>query len=322
MRIISTILIITSIAVLGNYIITVMNSVIGSTYGRNQLKQCLNNPRIKEYNHILIGTSVTRELSFPREAVKIDDNMYFNCGISAVSVNLGFHYLILDLLADKIDLSGKKILIELSLQGALDSSSIITSVGGASSGIFDIAPIKTKIFWIEDFFRSDSNFEFEPNLSSMERLKKKLLTLISFIKSIYFPSTGFQYISENNDFVERKNAYKDVTSDKENINSNQVGFFTKDFKKDINKFRIDKITELVKKQGAELKFMIPPVNTLYSSYTGSKDIIEFNEFLIDEDIFHQAPIVMNSLDSIEYFADCCHLNNYGRKKLTKKEEVK
>jgi hypothetical protein len=221
---------------------------------------------------------------------------YFNCGISAPVTNLDYHYLILNLIDEKFGLEGKNILIEHSIQGAL-SDTIVNSKSFTS--YLDVAPLRTKIFWIRVLFVENEwgNINIK-NLSSL-------------VLSILIPSAGLRNLSLKPEFLERKNHYLDRVFDPSNIPAVHKAMFQKEFDRNLSTFRAKEIVAFAREKGAIVSFLIPPSNSFYIEKISDDVSHQLNVFF-DSDIMKKRSVDLRSFDSMDFFADCCHFNKKGQ----------
>lgn len=285
------------LVLLSNLVIDLSIAIAGSNYGQNSIKDCINDPELKKSTNILIGTSVSREINTYPKYLNLNGEDFFVCGVSAPVTNLDFHYLIIDLIENKYSLTNKKLIVEYSIQGALDSTSIL-EIKLAKSYI-ESAPVRTKIFWINGFVKN-SEFTYE-----------NLKILMRVVTSLVFPINALKYLDSDSPFQERRNNYLDSVYDENAPKAKDIKMFESDFNYDLNMYKLAELSSLVLRNGGELGFLIPPSNTYYTRIIDNHAILELENFyqLILE---YENSYDLRSLDDSAYFADCCHLNSSGQ----------
>ena len=288
------------LAYVSNQFTSHSHAIIGSNYGQSEISQCLNDPAIIMNDGIIIGTSVTRESTPEIKSLTLNNHSFYNCGVSAIVKNLDFAYLLMNLLGHKYNLTGKEILVELNLQAMLASDSILSSPN--LSSVVDMAPLQTKLFWIEGAYK----------LSKLRKLKISLETFIGLSFKILFPSSNLIYLDMRNPFKKRENLYLGKNSKILNSDKTQIDFFSQEFNQEIFIYRIKEIEALASQYGASVRFIFFPTNSLYTSKVKDNLNKSIDLLLNDKNIFKKEPINLMDLNNPEYFADCCHFNQLGQ----------
>lgn len=298
MRVFSSLLILFMLALVANVIADKSISSIGTDYNKTSLSNCLNDQRIYSEDSILIGTSVSRELTESPNHLILNHHNYFVCGVSAPITNLDFHFLILNLLDNKISISGKNILIEISTQGALDSRSIFEVE--SFERFLSVAPMPTKIYWLKNYILA-GNYSEKGN-SGM------LLTL----KYLFFPSIVVSQLSFSETHSSRKNHYLEKIFIPKSAREDQLAMFSNQLNSDMLFNRVRSVINFVDSKGGSLGFLVPPTNS-YHTHNALKESTSasINEFF--SELEKDASVVdLRGLDSQEFFADCCHFNKSGQ----------
>ena len=303
MRILKLLLLLIIMVIITNLISDWFTANVGSSYGKNAIKSCLNDPELNNSQNILIGTSVTREINRGGSKLMINGDEFFICGISAPITNFDFHFLIANLVHNKVDLHNKKIMFEISLQGILNSSSILDT--SAADNYLAIAPVNTKIFWLKGFV-----YNTKISLHHVNMMYKT-------IKAIILPTDGWRYLTFKAEQATRKNYYLKQLFHPENIKQSDLEKYERHFNGRLAKFRTDKLTHYVEERGGEVEFYLPPVNEFFTDRLKGGQIQQTAEYfknLTTE--FHTFDA--RDLNSAIYFADCCHFNVNGMNAMTHK----
>jgi len=292
-------LIILILVIISSTLVRYLNKYVGVTYGTTSLNQCLNDKRIKYYDNILLGTSVSRELTLSTNDFIYKNNNYYNCGLSAPTTNLTFHYLLLNILGSKIDLKGKKIFLEISQQTLLKEEPILFEKSFKS--FIDFLPLESKIFMIKDYVQ----------YSYSKKSLKHLNNVFLLFKSLIFPIDSLRFITNTPTYNERKNVYLNKVSNENSLDENELKLFYNKFNPFFFNYRMNEIKKLADYYGVEIKFLLVPSNEIYASHISNNTLNSINSYINDK-------IIMNSLDfrfldKNEYFADCCHYNSNGQK---------
>uniref|UniRef100_UPI00404868F4 hypothetical protein n=1 Tax=Aliarcobacter sp. TaxID=2321116 RepID=UPI00404868F4 len=294
------ILVLISLILMSNILVDYISKNFDLTYGTTSLNQCINDPTIKDYDGILVGTSVVRELTSISHDFIYENNKYYNCGISAPTTNLTFHYVLLNILGNKINLKGKKLLLEISLQTFLKDEPMLYSKGYKS--FIDFLPLKSKLFMIKDYL------QYSYSMKSLEYFDKVFYLLKSFV----FPVDSLRFISSESKYNPRKNHYLNVISNKDILDEKELMLYKKQFNKFLFDNRIKEIIKLAKYYEADIRFLIVPSNKIYKSRMDDNTNLDINEY-----INNLNNLDLRILDNNEYFADCCHYNSNGQKALLK-----
>ena len=287
-----------------NLLLNWANVAIGSSYGNNDLKQCLNAPELKVSKNILIGTSVSREVNLSPNNLNIMGEKYFVCGVSAAITNLDFHYLIIDLINQKYGINNKKILIEFSTQGALKSDSILSS--NRFSNFLTAATLQSKIFWLNILFKKSGNYNKE--------------IIINFGKTIYsflFPYENFKNISLIPPELKRKNRYINKKSiEPQLIDKKQLNQYRYIFDKNITQIRLNNILELIQYNKGHVSFYLPPSNKFCTKLIPLESANNLNDFF--KNLTNNYEVIdLRFLNNSNFFYDCAHLNREGQSVLEK-----
>ncbi|MEA2019821.1 MAG: hypothetical protein U9N59_15425 [Campylobacterota bacterium] len=286
---------------LANKTMDFINGHIGTSYGTTAMNQCLNDPKIENYDNILIGTSVTRELTAAKEDFLYQNKNFYNCGISVPTTNLGVHYLFLNTLGEKLNLNGKNILIEVSLQTILKEEPSFNAKGFKS--YLDFVPFETKLYLLKDYIYYIYK---KGDISSTNNL-------LGLIKSLIFPINGIKFVSSNPKFEKRKNYYLNKKFDKTKPRQDHIDMFNKKFNAIYFLYRLEEIKKLAKKYGVDIKFLLVPTSEFYKTKMDINTINAISK-IINHNNFSNT-LDLRSLDKSEYFADCCHYNKYGQEAL-------
>lgn len=298
MRIFPSVLILFILVLFANIITDKSIFYAGTEYNKTSLSNCLNDHRIYTEDSILIGTSVSRELTESPNHLILGSHKYFVCGVSAPITNLDFHFLILNLLDNKISISGKNILIEISTQGILNSSSIFEVE--SFERFLSIAPIATKIFWLKNYILA-GNYSEKGN-------DGMLLTL----KYIFFPSIVLNQLSFSETHSSRKNYYLEKIFTPKSAREDKLAMLRNELNSDMLFYRVQSVIDFVDSKEGSLGFLLPPTN----SYHTLRTLKESTSTSIDEffsELAKDVPVVdIRGLDNEEFFADCCHFNKSGQ----------
>jgi len=298
MRVFSWILIFASLVLVSNIIVDKCIAVIGSDYNGTSLANCLNDDAVYSADSILIGTSVSRELTNSKDHLFLNGNNYFVCGVSAPITNFDFHFLLLNLLDNKISISEKNILIEISTQGVLNSGSIFEVE--SFERFLSIAPITTKMFWLKNYILS-GNYSEKGN-------DGMLLTL----GYIFFPLVVLNQLSFSETHSSRKNFYLEKIFNPKSVREDQLAKLRNEFNSEMLFHRVQSVIDFVDSKEGSLGFLIPPTNS-YHTHNALKESTStsINEFF--SELAKGASVVdLRRLDNEEFFADCCHFNKSGQ----------
>lgn len=298
MRIFLGIFIFAGLVMASNIIVDKFIAAIGSDYKGTSIANCLNDETVYSADSILVGTSVSRELSNSSEPLILNGHKYFVCGVSAPITNLDFHFLILNLIDNKISISDKNILIEISTQGVLSSESIFEAESFES--FLSIAPMATKMFWFKNYILA-GNYSEKGNYGM-------LLTL----KYIVFPSIALNQLAFNETHSSRKNHYLEEVFTPESVREDQLAMLSYEVNSDMLFHRVHSVINFVDSKGGHLGFLAPPTNSYYTHNTlKASTSTSVNDFY--SELAEGASLIdLRGLDNEEFFADCCHFNKSGQ----------
>lgn len=274
---------------------------LNTSFPGTSFASCLNDKTLATHDRILVGTSVTQELTDAAFPLIFEGDPYFNCGVSAHTVNFIFHQALIVLLNNKVGLRNKKIIVEVSLQSVLSDSHKF------EPEFQKIAPSLVKLITLYDL--SANNIVFD-----------NYYDLFRFLIINLVPTAKLAYLQLRRENSTRVNAHHGKKFDPTNVDPGQLKMFSPAAPVSTliskTKLNLTVFSLLSKLYGFELVYLIPPSN---SSFTRNLDDSYTNivDLLIKRDDQQIRVIDLRNFDNPAYFSDCCHLNEIGQSLIRK-----
>ena len=280
-----------------NKLVIGLNNKVGTNYGSSGFEQCFNSKEeIARYKKIIIGTSITRELSPEGLQLVLDGKEYFNCGQSAIENNLNFSYILVNILGEKFNIHSYDLIIELSPIAMFDDKSIVAN--DQFNVIKDILPYESKVYLMIDYLLS---------ISKVDQISEHRVNLARLLVSLSVPSEAIRNIELKDKMRNRENSYKNIHAG-DRIDPKQASIFQGNMNYESLKRRMTDVKTLARKYGADVKFYIPPLNINYINMMNKESLDIMKEISKRDDVI----TVLANINDSKYFADCCHLNDSGR----------
>lgn len=272
--------------------IDMMRARVGSNYNGTSVADCLNDPAVAEYQNILVGTSVVREITDSPAPFMWKGEPYYVCGVSAPTTSLDFHRFLLSHLAHVTPLKGKTIAIEFSLQT-----------------VFDVNTMTASTTFIQ-FLNTPTLLSELSHHQSFKVYKKLLANLI-------FPLTNLRTIAfGEKTYNLRINAYHGKRADAE-LQQKQLDYYKGG--PDVNRLNQDiaGLQHFAQKNGFALQFIVPPTNKDYVQAANIHPNAKAKSVLAEAGIVPEDIIDLTPYDNPAFFADCCHFNEIGQQAVSR-----
>ena len=269
----------------------------GTSYEKTSIDSCLNNPKLLASNNILIGTSVSRELINANLELHWQNEDYFVCAMSAPTTNISFHFLLLNLLSESVDLSERTVLVELTEQSLRSKNP--TFIQEQFRILF---PLDTKLYSITSVFH-------HPELLS--GAFPYFTELYGLILQFVFPFEKLKLINFHTQsaYSPRQNYYLNQKHTASLLNQEQLKMFNSDFNKNAFSQDFSRLRNYAKRNNIKLKFVLPPTNSDYTTLGDSS--FNLQEVLLQEGVKSQDMLDLRHFNNPALFADCCHFNELG-----------
>lgn len=277
----------------------------GSLQINKNWAQCLDYIKRNDVNTVLIGTSVSREMT-KKATFKLVDDMeseIFNCGLSAHTTSLNFHE---SLLYSVLDTSSavKEVLIGISIQDLINDDD------------YSIKLIGTSPFSIESlyFIFTDSKYKLDDG------------KWVDALIKIFFPLSRVdllglidkEYTFTPSEVGGHKNSpqYRKEVFSMEKIKEGEIDMLKRKGSLFSAITKLKKIKSRAKKYGVKVRYILLPQNYEYLKLGTRESSIKKSRILLNH-TFNDI-LDFSFLVKPEGFADCCHLNDSGRKELEKR----